>query len=512
MTLPILNKENIAFTNDEVLIKDAHKLLSLPVKVLQFGTGVLLRGLPDYFIDQANKAGVFNGRVVMVKSTDRGNDVVQFQQQNFLYTHCIQGYKQGILADETVVNTSISNILAASSQWAEVLKLAANPDVQIIISNTTESGLQLDEHDAWSDMPPTSFPAKLLAVLWHRYQSCGGSLEGGFVILPTELVPQNGKVLKALLMQLVEKFSLDAKFVAWMQEANHFCNTLVDRIVPGKMPQSAHQEKEVTLGYADSLMIMSEPYSLWAIEAHHPDVKKVLSFAAVNPGVVITPDINWYVEQKLRLLNGTHTFITGLAILSGFTTVKEAMANATFNSFTEALMKEEIVPCIGKNDDQYAQATQFANDVLDRFSNPFLDHRWQSIALNYSGKMKMRNLPLLSWWKERGIVPQRMVKGFAAYMLLLQTKLVNGKQTGSLLGQHWYLDDPYAAACAAVWDEKNIDEGIESLVSMHDLWGDILWQWPAFVDEVKQAAQYIAAHGTEAVLASKQIAENPTNG
>jgi tagaturonate reductase len=292
------------------------KILALPEKVLQFGTGVLLRGLPDYFIDKANRNQVFNGRVVIVKSTAAGGTDA-FAQQDGLYTVCIRGIENGKPVNESIINSSISRVLAASNDWAAILQCAHNPDMQIIISNTTEVGIVLSD-DNIHDTPPSSFPGKLLAFLYERYKAFKGSAESGMVIIPTELITNNGEKLKSIVLQLADKNNLDDQFISWLKTSNHFCNSLVDRIVPGKLSAADTKATEESLGYTDELMIMAEPFRLWAIESGDDKVKQILSFSLTDTGVVITPDIEKFRELKLRLLNGTHTFTCGLAFLAGF--------------------------------------------------------------------------------------------------------------------------------------------------------------------------------------------------
>jgi tagaturonate reductase len=109
-------------------------------------------------------------------------------------------------------------------------------------------------------------------------------------------------------LKLAADHGLSADFVAWLHNANHFCNSLVDRIVPGSPDAATNEEICAQLGYADSLMIISEVYSLWAIQGGSK-VKEVLSFAPADKGVIIAGDIEIYRELKLRLLNGTHTLL-----------------------------------------------------------------------------------------------------------------------------------------------------------------------------------------------------------
>src|SRR6201994_3181267 len=107
-----LSRENLKHITAKSITKPAEAIAHLPEKVLQFGTGVLLRGLPDYFIDKANKQGIFNGRIVVVKSTDTGG-ADAFADQNGLYTHCVQGIEDGKKIEEKILNASISRVLAA---------------------------------------------------------------------------------------------------------------------------------------------------------------------------------------------------------------------------------------------------------------------------------------------------------------------------------------------------------------------------------------------------------------
>ena len=281
MLLSKYNLKNISATDAPV--PDA-ALFDLPEKVLQFGTGVLLRGLPDYFIDKANKQGIFNGRIVVVKSTD-GGDASAFEKQDGLYTVCMRGVENGKKYEEDIINASISRVLSARSEWNKVLECAHNPQLKIIISNTTEVGIQLVQDDIRRH-PPVSYPGKLLAFLYERYKAFQGSRQSGMLIVPTELIIDNGKKLESIVIELAHLNGLDGSFIDWLEKANRFCNSLVDRIVPGKPEADLKKAIENKLGYSDELLIMSEVYRLWAIEGDE-EVADVLSFAQADKGVVI---------------------------------------------------------------------------------------------------------------------------------------------------------------------------------------------------------------------------------
>ena len=214
------------------------KLLTLPEKVLQFGTGVLLRGLPDYYVDQANKQGIFNGRILIVKSTAQ-NKADDFKEQNGLFTLCLRGWSQSKATSEDIINASISRVIDGQREWVEVLKAAGSPDMQVVFSNTTEVGIVLDKEDKLvKGKAPGSFPGKLLAFLLERFEKFGGDPEGskGMVIVPTELITDNGSTLKKICLELARLNHLPEDFIQWLDQANDFCDSLVDRIVAGKMP------------------------------------------------------------------------------------------------------------------------------------------------------------------------------------------------------------------------------------------------------------------------------------
>jgi tagaturonate reductase len=370
-------------------------LTPLPEKVLQFGTGVLLRGLPDYFINKANKKGIFEGSVVVVKSTSNG-DVIDFEKQNNLYHHIIKGVVAGKEINELHENTSISRVLVATSHWREILQVAESSELKIVISNTTEAGLIFDPSDTQIVNTPSSFPGKLLAILWHRWNHFKNKAnENGLIILPTELIPNNGELLKKIIIDLSTLQQLPNEFIQWLNDSNDFCNTLVDRIVTGNLPEKEQKELEAQLGYQDNLLITSEPFALWAIETSRQSTVNALSFSQVDDSVIVAPSIAKFRELKLRLLNGAHTFCCALAILAGFETVKSSMSNRSFYKFIVQLLEDEIALCVLSDDITIADTEQFIKIVLDRFSNPNMEHQWKSIAMNYTEKIKMRNLVLI---------------------------------------------------------------------------------------------------------------------
>lgn len=475
----------------------------LPEKVLQFGTGVLLRGLPDYFIDKANKQNAFNGRVVVVKSTGAG-DADAFENQDGLYTLCIRGVENGEEVEEYIVNASISRMLSAKSDWDKILQCASNPDLEIVISNTTEVGIALQADDDIRSNPPESFPGKLLAFLFERYKAFNGAKDKGLVIVPTELIPANGTKLEGIVEELAHINKLDYAFMDWLENCNHFCNSLVDRIVPGKLPVQKQIEVEQQLGYKDELMIMSEVYRLWAIEGDK-NIADKLSFAKADKGVVIEENIDKYRELKLRLLNGSHTLTCGLAFLAGFHTVRDAMDDEGFCAFISKLVYDEIIPAITGELVSEAEAKEFAAKVLDRYRNPSIDHQWLSITMQYSSKMSMRVLPIVErFYQKFKAVPQHMALGLAAYIFFMQTqKDATGKFWGHIKDRNYLVTDDKAEFCYNKWNTCKPEELVNEVLKDKTHWGTDLTLMPGLARAVENHLIELQKDGAASVLAKQ---------
>lgn len=486
----------------KVIVPD-ESIFELPEKVLQFGTGVLLRGLPDYFIDKANRQGIFNGRIVVVKSTDSG-DASAFEKQDNLYTLCIRGIENGKKVEENIICSAISRVLSAKGEWDSILACAHNPQMQIIISNTTEVGIQLVQDDIRKH-PPVSFPGKLLAFLQERYNAFQGSHQSGMVIVPTELIPDNGKKLESIILELAHLNALDEKFIEWLENSNHFCNSLVDRIVPGKPDEATKELIQEQIGAVDELITMSEVYRLWAIEGDET-VAAILNFAKADKGVIITPDINVYRELKLRLLNGTHILSSGLAFLAGIETVKEAMDNKVMVNYIENLMLHEIAPAIPFAID-LSKALDFGKNVLERFANPFIRHQWLSITQNYSTKLQMRVVPVLkNHYKEADAVPENIALGFAAYLFFMKAvKKEDKNYYGICNGCEYKISDDHAAWYFDLWNTAKVPELVMEALQNTDLWGSDISVFPGFATEITDKLQLMIENGVLLTLQSKKV-------
>ena len=500
------------------LTRSIHPAPVFPEKILQFGTGVLLRGLPDYLVQKANAQGQFEGSIVVVKSTDSKTD--EFADQDNLYTVAVRGVQQGKEVAETTVISAVSRVLAAQTQWSEVLKLARNPKLQIIISNTTEVGLNYTEESIFQK-PPQSFPAKLTAFLYERFRSVGGSRAKGLVVIPTELVTDNGLKLREAVEQLAQFNELGKLFTKWLKFHVRFCNSLVDRIVT-RPTDEARQAIEQEAGYEDALLTMTEPYHLWAIEGDDR-VRETLSFAmADTPQIIIDEDINFYRERKLRVLNGTHTLTVPLGYLLGLETVADEMNHPAMSKFIESLMLDEIVPTVpdyGIPGMDKAAVSQFAHDVLDRFRNPYLDHLLLDITSQETAKMQARNVATLQRYYEKfSAVPKLISVGFAAYLLFM--KVVREKD-GQFFGEivldkgrtiTYPIRDDKAGYFYGDWKTvkpkgpDTIQMFVKSVLSDTKLWKTDLTTLPGFADAVATHLSTMLTSGVSKTLEQALVA------
>lgn len=485
------------------LILPTRAMLSLPEKVVQFGTGGFLRAFADFFIDEANRAGVFNGRVVMVGSTGSGR-VKAINEQGGLYTLRIQGLDKGEIIDRYHIVGAVSRALSAADDWDNVLACARNPEIELVISNTTEVGISYDPDDTLSGAAPNSFPGKLTAFLYERAKTFSFDEGKGLVVLPCELIEGNGAALREIVMLLADNWKLPSEFIRWIEEAVTFCNTLVDRIVPGTPSGAAMEDIQSQLRYEDALLTTAEVYRLWPVEAPGA-VHDRLGFAAADPAIILTDDVTPFRERKIRILNGAHTASVALAFLCGEETVLSMMRNPQTAAFVRAIMMEEIVPSL-----HVEGGRAFAEDVLDRFGNPFLRHRLIDITLQSTSKWRLRLLPTIRrYHKKKATIPDRIALGFAAYIVFMRgVENREGVVYGERNGVPYQIKDDQAGWFMEAWQEAELskESSVHALVkkvcSNEDFWGAELKQMPAFVEKVAALTWQILSKGAEFTLSS----------
>ncbi len=380
-----------------------------PVKVVQFGEGNFLRAFVDYMIDIANEQGVFDGNVAIAKCGPFGT-LERFAKQDNLYTVILRGKQDGEVVNTFRVVTSVSKSLCCYKNYEEYMALARLDSLRFVVSNTTEAGIVLDETDSMDGIPKT-YPGKLTQFLYARFCAFEGAADNGLIILPVELIENNGIKLKECVLALCKCWALPEGFAAWFNSACTFCCTLVDRIVtgyPGAAAESIYRE----LGYTDELLDVAEPFGLWVIESGR-DISRELPLDKAGMPVVFTDNQRPYRERKVRILNGAHTATVLLGWLCGLEIVRECMEDVTVRSFMEKAISE-IKPFV-KLPKEDVEA--FTNAVFERFENPFIRHRVLDISLNSVSKWKARVLPSFrDFYEAYGIIPKALAFSFAALL------------------------------------------------------------------------------------------------
>ncbi len=417
--------------------KDISK--SLPIKVMQFGGGNFLRAFVDVMIQQLNTEADFNAGVAIVKPTERG-DYSALKAQDGLFTVVLDGIKNGELIAEKTIVSCIQEVIHAYNEWDAYLNLAENPDVRFIVSNTTEAGIKFNVEDQFIDEPPKEFPAKLTIWLYNRFQFFKGAVDKGCVLLPCELIEDNGAVLKNTVIAYADHWALGENFKNWIYSSNHFANTLVDRIVSG-YPTDRAQEIQNEIGYEDALLVAGEYYHSWVIQGDGV-VQKELPFRKTNLNVQFVTDLAPYREMKVKILNGAHTAMVPVGYLAGIRYVQEAMHNEKVSNFVETLLKEESAITLDFPEDT---KLQFIADVLDRFRNPLLKHQLISISLNSTSKFVTRLLPTFKeYYLLKGVIPKRIAFGLSALIRMYsgsfdgeKIDLNDDQKTLQLFSKNW---------------------------------------------------------------------------
>lgn len=386
-------------------INEVYKKPQRKEKVIQFGEGGFLRAFADWMIDIANEKGYFDGSVVIVQPIEQGM-CEKLEEQDCIYTHIIRGIENGEEKVESQVITSVSRCVNPYKDYKAFIDLAKNPDFRFVISNTTESGISYEKEDMLTDRIQKSFPAKVTVLLYERFKS---GLDG-FVFLPCELIDKNGSTLKSIVLKYAHDWNLGDDFIAFVNGKNYFMNTLVDRIVTG-YPRG----EKIDLPYEDNMLDTSEYFHLWVIEGEK-SFEDELPLCKSGLNVIWTDDMSMYRTRKVRILNGAHTSTVAHAMLSGIQTVKEAMDDEKMRAFIKKNVFEEIVPTL---DLPLDELTEYANAVLDRFSNPYIQHQWASISLNSVSKFKVRVLPSITEYiKRMGKLPENLVFSLACLINL----------------------------------------------------------------------------------------------
>lgn len=390
----------------------ANQPQTLPVKILQFGEGNFLRAFVDWIVDIMNEKTDFYGAIDIVQPISRGM-TAQLREQDGLYHVVLNGLQQGRTVSETRLITCVADAFSPYDDFERFLARARNPDLRFILSNTTEAGITFNAADADPHVLADSFPGKVTQLLYHRFETFQGEAEKGLILIPCELIEKNGDKLRETVLQYADHWQLPATFKQWIQTANTFCNSLVDRIVPG-FPKDTIHDIQQAVGYTDNLVVTAEPFHLWVIEA---PVSVQQAFPADQAGlhVKFVQDLTPYRTRKVRILNGAHTALVPVAYLRGLRTVRDAVEDNYTGAFLREAIYEEIIPTL---DLPASELEQFAADVMERFQNPFIRHELSSIALNSISKYKVRVLPsVLEYYTRLGTLPEKLLHALAALIL-----------------------------------------------------------------------------------------------
>lgn len=384
-----------------------------PVRVLQYGEGNFLRAFADYMLDIANEQGVFDGDIMLVKPIPFGS-CVPFAEQEGRYTVLLRGLEDGQRVEKRRVVTSVRGCVDACGEYERYAALCGEESLRFVISNTTEAGIVLDESDELALCPPRTFPGKLCKFLFERAEHFDYAPDKGLIMLPVELIDDNGARLKQCVLRLAEIWRLGSRFVRWLDEACVFASTLVDRIVTG-YPKEEEAALWQAWGYEDRLMVTGEPFALWVIESDR-DISGELPLDRAGLPVIFTDNQKPYKQRKVRILNGAHTAFVPMAFQMGYDDVLGAMGDSRVRAFMEDTIHQEVIPTL----DLPRQDLQaFAAAVTQRFLNPYIRHQLLSICLNSVSKWRARCLPsLLAYMERMGKLPPRLSFSLAALAAL----------------------------------------------------------------------------------------------
>jgi len=489
----------------EQLSKKTLNNTSIPVKILQFGEGNFLRAFVDWMINKANYEIGFNKGVVIAQPLENGM-VELLKKQDNLYHVKLEGVKDGQPITETDLIDCVQDSLNPYSEYEKYKQYFLSPELELIVSNTTEAGISRIEKEDIFAMPPKSFPGKVCQLLYQRFEHFNGAEDKGLTFFCCELIDKNASVLKEIVLELADQNNLGVNFINWINNCCNFCNTLVDRIVTG-FPKDNIKDIQKELGYEDNLVVVGEYFHLWAIEApQHVREQFPLDKAGLN--VVWLDDMTQFRDKKVRILNGAHTAMMPLGLLSGYQTVLESFNDENISQFIQNMVSEEVIPNIAGEPDALKH---FANEILERFYNPYIKHFLKDISLNSISKWVTRDYPsLLDTFNRTGELPNRLTFSMAALLVFykgeyngLTFNITDTPELVKFIQDQWH-------------NELSLSEKIKNILSNSELWGDNLNTIDGFTNKVTHYVQTILQEDVKQVIkqlvkSNEEIYSNTSN-
>ncbi|MGR4603532.1 tagaturonate reductase [Escherichia coli] len=426
-----------------------------PERIIQFGEGNFLRAFVDWQIDLLNEHTDLNSGVVVVRPIETSFPP-SLSTQDGLYTTIIRGLNEkGEAVSDARLIRSVNREISVYSEYDEFLKLAHNPEMRFVFSNTTEAGISYHAGDKFDDAPAVSYPAKLTRLLFERFSHFNGALDKGWIIIPCELIDYNGDALRELVLRYAE--------VAKLEEE---------------------------LGYHDGFLDTAEHFYLFVIQGPK-SLATELRLDKYPLNVLIVDDIKPYKERKVAILNGAHTALVPVAFQAGLDTVGEAMNDAEICAFVEKAIYEEIIPVLDLPRDELES---FASAVTGRFRNPYIKHQLLSIALNGMTKFRTRILPqLLAGQKANGTLPARLTFALAA-LIAFYRGVRNGETYPVQDDAHWL--ERYQQLWSQYRDRViGTQELVAIVLAEKDHWEQDLTQVPGLVEQVANDLDAILEKG-----------------
>ena len=475
----------------ETLSKKIHNKPQRPIKIMQFGEGNFLRAFVDWIIQDLNDNKAIDSGVAVVQPMPMGR-VADLAAQDGLYTVRLEGIDKGEKVKKSQIIDVLEDYVNPFTDYEHFLSYGESEDLQIVISNTTEAGIAYDPEDTDFSQCPKSFPGKLLALLKRRYDHFNGDMSKGLAIIPCELIDNNGEELYRCLTMLAEHLGYDKAFIKWMQTANHYTSTLVDRIVPG-YPKNEIDAIREECGYIDNNVVKGEIFHLWVLKKEEY-IQKIFPADSTGLNVIFADDIKPYKQRKVKILNGSHTAMVPIAYLCGIDTVGEAVNDPTIGKFVRDFVFNEVNPTIDLPQDQMVA---FATSVIERYQNPYIRHELMSIALNSTTKFRTRLLPTLEdYVRINGKLPCHLVFAFAALCLFHKGK--RGDETIALK------DDPHLLEhWAKMWSDCGTDykKFAKQALGWKEAWEtDMNAIHPALADTVAKYLENMEKKGMRAAV------------